>query len=105
MKRCFRCLPLLSTALALVFSASAGIAAPSKPASAVKNDFAIPKTTAAYHIDGVLDEPFWKESGVLETPLNASRRTPRPNHGEVAIPTPRYRGVCLDEPVWRMARS
>ncbi len=66
MKRCFRCLPLLSTALALVFSASAGIAAPSKPASAVKNDFAIPKTTAAYHIDGVLDEPFWKESGVLD---------------------------------------
>ncbi len=62
----FRSIPLVFAAIALVCTALSGAAAPSKPSTGVKNDFAIPKTTVAYRIDGVLDEPFWKESGALD---------------------------------------
>ncbi len=56
---------LIPAVFAFFGAASVGIAAPSASAS-VKNDFTISKAAQAYHIDGALDESFWKGAGTLD---------------------------------------
>jgi hypothetical protein len=59
--------PLLIPALFALFGAAGAVnAAPSASAASGKTDFVIPKTTAAHHVDGVLDEPYWKAAGTLD---------------------------------------
>jgi hypothetical protein len=57
---------LIPAAFAFFCTAAMGTTARSQPAGSAKHDFVISKATQAYHIDGALDEPFWKQAETLD---------------------------------------